>query len=148
MKRSTGSERHLLFVDTWGWIVLADAKDPAHEETVALRRRHSERGILVTSDYVLDETITRVFAAGPFIQAEAFCTGILESSRAGILRIEGITPERFQQAYRWRLRFRDKPRISFTDLTTFVVMKELGITDVLTADTHFEQVRLGFRRLP
>jgi len=28
------------------------------------------------------------------------------------------------------------------------VMKELGIRDVLTADTHFTQVHLGFRRVP
>jgi uncharacterized protein len=148
MKPSTAIERPLLFVDTWGWMVLADARDPAHQEAVALRRRHSRRGILVTTDYVLDETITRLFGASPFAQADAFCTAILEAARDGLLRMEAISAERFQQAYRWRLRYRDQPRISFTDFTSFVIMKELGIRDVLTGDAHFEEVRLGFRRLP
>ena len=47
-----------------------------------------------------------------------------------------------------RLRYRDKPDISFTDFTSFVVMRELGLRDVLTADAHFAQAHLGFRRLP
>jgi uncharacterized protein len=70
------------------------------------------------------------------------------SSSGGQPRIERITLERFEAAYEMRMRYRDKPGISFTDLTSFVVMKELGITDVLTADAHFAQVRLGFRCLP
>jgi predicted nucleic acid-binding protein len=29
-----------------------------------------------------------------------------------------------------------------------VIMQELGIVDILTADNHFAQVGLGFRLLP
>lgn len=43
---------------------------------------------------------------------------------------------------------RREPRISFTDLTSMVVMEERGITDILTEDTHFAQVGMGFRILP
>jgi predicted nucleic acid-binding protein len=148
MKPSTAIERPLLFVDTWGWIVLADKKDPKHEEVVALRRQHCETGILVTTDYVLDETITRLFSGSPFAEAERFCSAILRAAETSIVRIEPITAPRFQQAYRLRSRYQDKPRISFTDLTSFAVMKELAIRDVLTADAHFGQVRLGFRIVP
>jgi len=148
MKPSTAIERPLLFVDTWGWIVLADAKDPQHEEVVALRRRHSETGILVTTDYVLDETITRLFGGSPFAEAERFCTALLRARDAGVVRVEPITPQRFERAYKLRLRYRDKARISFTDLTSFVVMQELGIREVMTADAHFEQVQSGFRTVP
>jgi hypothetical protein len=35
---------------------------------------------------------------------------------------------------------------SFTDCTSYVVMKELGIADVFAFDHHFEQ--MGFVRLP
>ena len=38
--------------------------------------------------------------------------------------------------------------ISFTDLTSFVVMKEEKVTDVLTNDRHFAQVNLGFVPVP
>ena len=58
-----------------------------------------------------------------------------------------LTPERFSAAWRLRLRYHDKPRISFTDLTSFVVMRELRLQRVLTGDAHFEQVGLGFVRL-
>jgi predicted nucleic acid-binding protein len=147
MKPSTAIERPLLFVDTWGWIVLADAGDPRHDEVVALRRRHTEGGILVTTDYVLDETFTRLFGGSPFAEAERFCSAVLRARDTGMVRVEPVTSERFARAYRMRLRYRDK-RISFTDLTSFVVMSELGIRDVLTADAHFAAVQLGFRTTP
>jgi predicted nucleic acid-binding protein len=148
MKPSTAIERPLLFVDTWGWIVLADARDPQHEEVVALRRKHTESGILVTTDYVLDETFTRLFGGSPFKEAERFVTGVLRARDAGMVQVEQITPERFARSYRLRIRYRDKPRISFTDLTSFVIMTELGIRDALTSDAHFGAVQLGFRALP
>lgn len=148
MKPSTEIERQLLFVDTWGWIVLADARDPQHDEVVALRRRHTESGILVTTDYVLDETFTRLFGGSPFAEAERFCAAVLRARDAGMVRVESISTERFARAYRLRLRYKDKPRISFTDLTSFVVMTELGIRDVLTADARFAAVQLGFRKAP
>ena len=148
MKPCTAIKQPLLFVDTWGWIVLADAGDARHDEVVALRRRHTEDGVLVTTDYVLDETFTRLFAGSPFAQAERFCSAVLKARQAGIVRVEVITTERFEKAYRLRLRYRDKPRISFTDLTSFVVMTELGIRDALTVDAHFASVQMGFRIVP
>ena len=102
----------------------------------------------VTTDFVLDETFTRLYSRCSFAVARQFSDAVLAAEEAALLRIERITPERFAAAYRWRARYRDKPAISFTDLTSFVVMKELGIRDVLTADAHFAQVHLGFRRVP
>jgi len=84
----------------------------------------------------------------PFTAAGRFSEAIFEASHQGQLDIEQITPERFTRAWRLRLRYHDKPRISFTDLTSFVVMRELGLHRVLTGDTHFEQVGLGFVRVP
>ena len=144
MSRSIRPER--LFVDTWGWLALADSRDPAHEQAVSERRSHA--GALVTSDYVLDETITRLFSACPFSAAREFCGAILQAASSRSLHVERITPERFDAAYQLRLLYSDKPRISFTDLTSFVVMRELEIRNVLTADRHFAQVHLGFRCRP
>jgi uncharacterized protein len=138
-----------LFVDTWGWLVLSNSRDPAFRAASRMRAGVAgRRGAWVTTDYVLDETMTRLFAATPFAAARRFSEGIFEASRQGLLDIEHVTPERFGQAFRLRLRYRDKPRISFTDLTSFVVMTELGLREVLTADAHFEQAGLGFARVP
>ncbi len=146
MSRSIRPER--LFIDTWGWLALADARDPAHAQAVSELRSYAAAGALITSDYVLDETITRLFSACPFPAARQFSDAIFQAASSGSLQIERITPERFEAAYRLRLRYRDKPRISFTDLTSFVLMHELAIRNVLTADRHFAQVHLGFRCLP
>jgi predicted nucleic acid-binding protein len=147
MKSSTATKGRL-FVDTWGWLVLADGRDPSHETAVRTRREFTREGVVCTSDYVLDETFTLLFSRCPFPQAKEYSAGILEASKRGLLKIEWITPERFQSAHRLRLRYHDKPQISFTDLTSFVVMQELGIRNVLTADAHFIKVQLGFRLVP
>jgi predicted nucleic acid-binding protein len=136
-----------LFVDTWGWLVLANDRDPSFETVLHLRAEAGDRrGAWVTTDYVLDETITRLFSATPFAQARRFMDGVFEASGLGILDIEHVTPDRFTSAWRLRLRYKDKPRISFTDLTSFVVMRELRLQHVLTGDAHFEQIGLGFVR--
>jgi len=44
----------------------------------------------------------------------------------GYLRLERITAERFEKAKGLRMKFKDKPRIAFTDLTTMVIMTEIG----------------------
>lgn len=138
-----------LFVDTWGWLVLADRRDPGFADVAAIRANvTSQPGAWVTTDYVLNETMTRLFSAAPFAQARRFVEGIFEAAREGLLDIEQVTPDRFSRAWRLRLRYQDKPRISFTDLTSFVVMHELGLRQALTGDAHFEQVGLGFVRLP
>jgi predicted nucleic acid-binding protein len=145
MKRSMETEPARLFIDTWGWLVLADAEDPAHKETAAARRSHRA---FLTTDYVLDETITRLFSRCPFSLAQVFCEGIFDARQAGVLSVEPITPARFAKAWKFRMKYRDKPQISFTDLTSFVVMEELRIHHVLTSDSHFTKVHLGFRVLP
>src|SRR5215471_10219726 len=104
-------------------------------------------GAWVTTDYVLDETMTRLFTGTTFVQARKYMEGIFQASRAGLLDIEHVTADRFTAAWRLRLRYQNKPRISFTDFTSFTVMRELGIREVLTEDAHFEQVNLGFVRV-
>ena len=138
-----------LFVDTWGWLVLANDRDPSFASVTRIRAATSgQAGAWVTTDYVLDETITRLFSAAPFVAARRFLEGVFAASRQGLLYIAHVTPEQFSKARRLRLRYRDKPRISFTDLTSFAVMRELGIKQVLTGDAHFAQAGLGFAIVP
>ena len=66
----------------------------------------------------------------------------------GYLHLEWISPSRFEEAKALRLKFDDKPRISFTDLTSMVVMKELGVRSILTDDDHFVQLGFDFEKMP
>lgn len=54
----------------------------------------------------------------------------------------------FDEAISLRKKYRDKPDISFTDLTSIVVIKDLQINEILTADKHFLQVGLDIKLLP
>ncbi len=101
-----------------------------------------------TSDYVLDETITLLFRWMSFETAKAGMETIETAIKRGYLRLERITPERFEKAKRLRLRFSDKPRISFTDLTSMVVMQERRLIQILTEDEHFTHVGMGFQIVP
>lgn len=138
-----------LFIDTWGWLALRDRKESRHQEVKDLYIRFRGReGIIYTSDYVLDETITLLFRRLPFMTAKGSLEKIDRANKEGYLRVEWVTPERFEKAKGLRLKYQDKPKISFTDLTSMVVMKELGIRDIITGDEHFGEIGMGFGRVP
>jgi len=106
------------------------------------------RGSIYTSDYVLDETITLLFRRLPFTIAQESLEHIQEAVSAGYVHLELVTPDRFEDAIRLRLRFQDKPTISFTDLTSMVIMARCRLDSVLTEDDHFRQVGMGFQKVP
>ena len=133
----------LLFVDTAAWIAAADAKD-ATGTAVREARDHwlLEGGRLVTSDYVVDETLTTMRFRLGLDAAQAWWLQIGNSPR---LQIESIDGARGARARLLFFRYRDKD-FSFTDCSSFVVMHELRIRHALTLDHHFRQ--MGFEVLP
>ncbi len=138
-----------LFVDSCGWIELSNKHSINHGKVKLyyydfLRKK----GRVYTSDYVLNETISLTFRRLPFDSANRFLTFLEQSIVSKELLLERISEQRFEKAIELRRKYRDKPRISFTDLTSMVVMSELGIADVLTEDKHFRQVGLGFNKVP
>lgn len=138
-----------VFIDTWGWLALRDRRELRHPEVSQYYRDPRRRkGTAYTSDYVLDETATLLFRRLPFSTAKESLQSIQQAVAEGFLRLEWITPERFEKAKELRDQFHDKPRISFTDLTSIVVMAECGIGEILTEDDHFLQVGMGFLRVP
>lgn len=132
-----------VFVDTAGWMACADAADPAHASSVAARDTAlAESHLLVTTDFVVDETLTLVRLRLGLAAAEAWWRQIDGSQR---LRWERIDSERFDKARALFFQYRDRD-FSFTDCTSFAVMRELRLTQALTTDRHFRQA--GFRMLP
>ncbi|MEA1994242.1 MAG: PIN domain-containing protein [Euryarchaeota archaeon] len=115
------------------------------ESTKRYRRGDTE---LVTSDCVLDETITILFRNVTFTSATRFIDSLLRAVDARQISVERITASRFKSAWSLRKQYQDKPRISFTDITSFVVMQEREIGTVFTGDTDFEKIDLGVTLLP
>ena len=131
-----------VFIDTAGWACLLDRRQAKHGEAVRLMAECAQlRRPLVTTDYVVDETATLLVARrvggvlGEFFEL---------IGRSSALTLTPVGPGRFREACGYLLKHRDQG-YSFTDATSFIIMRELGMSDALTEDRHFEQA--GFRRL-
>lgn len=132
-----------LFADTAGWVACADEADPFHGAATAARDAWLESGgVLMTTDYVADETLTLLRFRLGLDASEAWWRQVEASSR---LRWEFITVARAEKARGLFFRYRDKA-FSFTDCTSFTVMRELRVRDALTTDHHFAQA--GFSLKP
>ena len=132
-----------VFVDTGGWMACADRSDPAHAACTAARDATLEAGrMLITTDFVVDETLTLIRFRLGLAAATAWWQQIDGSRR---LRWERVESDRFERARQLFFQYRDK-NLSFTDCTSFAVMRELKVATVITTDNHFRQV--GFDVLP
>jgi predicted nucleic acid-binding protein len=132
-----------VFVDTGGWMACADRADPAHGPCRAARDEMLEAGRnLITTDFVLDETLTLIRFRLGLSAANAWWQQIDGSAR---LRWERVETDRFERARHLFFQYRDKD-LSFTDCTSIAIMRELKLTTVLTTDRHFRQV--GFEVVP
>ncbi len=132
-----------LFVDTSGWMACADGGDPTHVQTVAVRDSWLEAGgAFVTTDYVADETLTLIRIRLGITAAERWWRQVEASSR---LRWESIDLARADKARGLFFRYRDKA-YSFTDCTSFVVMRELKLAEALTTDHHFAKAGFTVKR--
>lgn len=131
-----------VFIDTAGWACLLDRREAKHGESVRLMAECAQlRRPLVTTDYVVDETATLLIAR----QAGGLLGEFFELlGRSAALTLTPVGPGRFREACGYLLKHRDEG-YSFTDVTNFIIMRELGMSDALTEDRHFEQA--GFRRL-
>jgi predicted nucleic acid-binding protein len=97
---------------------------------------------------VLDEVITALFRNVIFASAVQFIESLFTATSTDQIKLERITETRFKVAWLQRKKYQDKPDISFTDFTSFVLMQELVINKVFTGDSHFESVNLGFEIIP
>ena len=136
-----------IFVDSWAWLALANKKDKYHEVAKEIYNKITKEYVMVTSDYVIGEVVTALFRNVTVDKAIQFIEAIFEAAKNNLLKIERITRERFEGAWMLRKKLHDKPFISFTDLTSFILMKELSIKKVFTGDTDFEKVNMGFQLL-
>lgn len=137
------------FYDTWAFVALADKRDPHHGLAVEADRLLEARGYVgATSDYVLDETLTLLNAAGGASTAIAFAEGIAARAEAQELLVSMVDRERQAQALELfkKLAPSDR-RLSFTDCTSFAVMQELECQLAFTADRHFHRAGGGIRPL-
>lgn len=96
----------------------------------------------------MDEVYTLLFKRVPVDAALKALEIMTIAIEQGYVNVIWITPERFEVAQKLRMKFQDKPDISFTDLTSMAIMQEFEISEILTGDAHFTHVGMGFVLLP
>lgn len=125
-----------VWLDTAGFLALWDASDAHHHAAVRLQRDLVGQGKRFrTSDYVLNEALTLLRLRHSHAAA---CDLLSTLERSAAVRIEWMDAERLQSAAAFFRKHRDK-EWSFTDCTSFCLMKELKIREAFTTDHHFRQ---------
>ena len=131
-----------VFIDTSGWVALKHKGDTFWQAATALQRCLLTAGArYVTSNFVLDEGYTLLLhRAGPHV-AVALGEEIRASRLVTVVRLAADWEDEAWQMFK---RYTDKA-FSFTDCTSFVVMRHHGLREAFTNDHNFEQV--GYQRL-
>lgn len=128
-----------VFVDTSFVVALVNKNDQNHSLALDLASRLTSQG-LVTTDAILLEignALSRNFKPQSVEIIEEFLT-------SDDVQVIHLHPPLFRRAFDLYKSRSDKVW-GLIDCVSFVVMRELGITDALTADKHFEQA--GFNIL-
>jgi len=135
---------HAYFVDTAHWLALVSPRDSWN--STAKKLAASLAGRFVTSDFVLLEVADGLAAHGAAREAVRIADFVRE--KADIHLVEA-SPDVLKKA--WDLyKRRANMSWSLTDCTSFVIMEQMGISEALTPDRHFEQAGFValYRTLP
>jgi predicted nucleic acid-binding protein len=131
-----------IFLDTSFLVAFYNKQDQNHSHA---RKFISEIDIgisFVISDYIFDEVLTVLLVRGGKPLSIEAGRMILEDDRIDLLQIDGQV---FQKTWIVYQSFKDK-EWSFTDCTSYVLMKNLSISTGASFDDHFKQ--FGFRTVP
>ena len=131
-----------VFLDTSFAIALSSVTDQNHLRAVKLANQiEVNRNRLVTTQAILLEIGNALSKQ----RHRAAAIQLLESLETdSSVEVVSLTNSLYRSAFNLFKQREDK-EWGLVDCTSFIVMQDQGITDALTADTHFQQA--GFRAL-
>jgi predicted nucleic acid-binding protein len=129
-----------IFVDTGGWYAAMVLKDYSHEKAKQFLENNTLP--LITSDYVMDETVTLLQSRTNHHHAVSFLN-VLQNSRK--IQLLYLTPEQITKTINLFCSRKDKSW-SFTDCSSFILMQEHHIHTAFAFDEHFQPA--GFQTQP
>ncbi|MBI1870672.1 MAG: type II toxin-antitoxin system VapC family toxin [Chlamydiae bacterium] len=131
-----------IFVDTSAWVALFIENDHLHSRALPIFEKiYRTKTMLYTSDYVIDETLTTILVKGDHSKSVLAGKALFESN---IMDIIYVAPNHFEGTWELYQKYKDK-KFSFTDVSSFFIMKQLGINQAFSFDAHFQQT--GFEML-
>ncbi|MYB59009.1 MAG: type II toxin-antitoxin system VapC family toxin [Gemmatimonadetes bacterium] len=127
----------MIFVDSGAWIALSNQRDQNHTDAVTIYADlKRQRARFFTTDYVLDETITRLRYDVSHSVAVQFLDFIERAEKIDGLTVAEIDKTLFQEAKRLFRQY-DSAKLSFTDCTSFAVCQKHNISETYAFDEHF-----------
>lgn len=124
---------NMIFVDTSAWYAAIIPSDENHKAVSEWLNENTEP--LITTDYIVDETLTLLRARGESKRALLMGERFFESKMVEVyLLTEGDLIETWKVFRRY-----DDKEWSFTDCSSKIVMEALGVTKALAIDRHFIQ---------
>lgn len=131
------------FVDTSAFVALENRRDAAHATSVRVYRRIlRQSAVLVTSDYVFDETVTLLKRRAGSSVAVSWGRRLLSSAVLEVAFVDRAVLDAALQIFEGA---GDQP-FSFTDCTSFALMRSWGIDSAFTLDDDF--AHFGFDVVP
>ncbi len=135
-----------VFVDTWAWYALTDSADADHPlAQLANEQLLDEGSTFVTTNFVLAEAVTLIrynLHHSAAVRFRHTVQQLVEDDLVSLVRVEET-----DESAAWEIfeQYSDQ-KFSYTDCTSFAVMRRLGLTRAFTADHHF--ATLGFILVP
>src|SRR3990172_550481 len=125
------------FCDTSFFAGFYNKNDQYHIQAAQILKLIEKSGFeLISTDYVYDETLIYLLKSNPqygYNRAKKFDSDIM---RDRILKLIYVTQVEFTKAREIFFKFNKDKQWSFTDCTSYAVMEEYGIRDVLTFDQN------------
>jgi uncharacterized protein len=123
----------MIFVDTSAWFAAFVSSDIDHKRAKTWLGEHDDK--LITTDYIFDELLTLMKRRGAYRKTLEIGESFLFGDYADVIL---VSLEDIENAWHVFKSFRDKGW-SFTDCTSYIVMKKLSITKAFAFDEHFSQ---------
>lgn len=136
-----------IFVDTSAWIENLMNGEIQHKAVADYIDKEVSLGSkFFTSDYVLDETFTRLLTIQRFKTAQLFRNYIKLAEQQRNLLVLWTDETVFNKAWDYFKKFSEH-KLSFTDATIYTFVKDLKIDEVLSLDQGFKKVGLTVKPL-
>ena len=123
----------MIFVDTGAWFAITVPSDPNYPTARAWMQQNQSS--LLTTDYVVDETLTLLRARGEFQRAIALGAAFFSGALTQIYYLPQADIQATWQTFR---QFADK-QWSFTDCSSKIIIESLNCKEAFAFDHHFKQ---------
>jgi len=136
----------MVYIDTWAWYALVDATNSKHFVAKKFSQTLAEQNSsLFTSNFVVAETVNLIRYKLGLSRTLMFRDRLQDFISSGFLQVVRVDIAIEKSAWQILEYYTDQD-FSFTDCTSFAIMRQFKIDMAFTQDHHFRV--MGFVTMP